>query len=94
MGSPHAVGIVGLGVISSQYLDLFAQSSSIRVAAVADLRPDRTAEVAAGIPGARLHMVEGAGHLPPLEQPEAVTALLLDWLRRETMPFSERPVPA
>ncbi|MCM3695333.1 Gfo/Idh/MocA family protein [Microbacterium oleivorans] len=53
MGSPHAVGIVGLGVISRQYLDLFATSPSIRVAAVADLNAERAADVAAALPDAR-----------------------------------------
>ncbi|MFT3818437.1 MAG: alpha/beta fold hydrolase [Rubrivivax sp.] len=39
-------------------------------------------EIAAAIPGARLHTVGGAGHMLTLEQPEAVTHLLLDWLHR------------
>lgn len=37
-------------------------------------------EIAAGIPGARLAIVEDCGHLSTIEQPEAVTALLRDWL--------------
>lgn len=37
-------------------------------------------EMAAGIPGARLEVVEEAGHLSPLEQPEAVNRALGDWL--------------
>lgn len=32
------------------------------------------------IPGARLIVVPGAGHLPTLEQPEAVNAAMRDWL--------------
>lgn len=32
------------------------------------------------IPGATLHVVEGAGHLPTLEQPEVTTNHLRDWL--------------
>jgi len=36
--------------------------------------------LAAAIPGARLAVVEQAGHLVPLDQPVAVTALLRDWL--------------
>jgi len=43
--------------------------------------PALSAEIAAGIPGAVLRLVPGAGHLPPLEQPVAVTNLLLRWLR-------------
>src|SRR5262249_35121919 len=37
-------------------------------------------EIAAGIPGARLAMVPNCGHLSTLEQPDAVTALLEEWL--------------
>jgi len=33
------------------------------------------------IDGARLRIIEGAGHLPTLEKPEAVNAALSDWLR-------------
>jgi len=38
-------------------------------------------EMAAAIPGAKLVIIEHAGHLPPLEQPEAVTAVLRYWLQ-------------
>lgn len=34
----------------------------------------------AGIPGARLETIEGAGHLPTLERPDELTRLLLDFL--------------
>lgn len=37
-------------------------------------------DMAAAIPGARLAVVEEAGHLPPLERPEAVNAELRAWL--------------
>jgi pimeloyl-ACP methyl ester carboxylesterase len=43
--------------------------------------PHLAEEMAAGIPGARLARIPGAGHLPPMEAPEAVTGLLRDWLR-------------
>ena len=36
-------------------------------------------EIAAGIPGAQLVVVEQCGHYSPLEQPQAVTALLRYW---------------
>jgi pimeloyl-ACP methyl ester carboxylesterase len=42
--------------------------------------PDASQELAAGIAGARLHLVPGSGHLLTLEQPARVNALLLDWL--------------
>jgi pimeloyl-ACP methyl ester carboxylesterase len=36
-------------------------------------------ELAGGIPRAKLAIVEESGHMASLEQPERVTALLLDW---------------
>jgi pimeloyl-ACP methyl ester carboxylesterase len=42
--------------------------------------PDLQREIAAGIPGARLEILDQCGHLAPLEQPEAVNALMRDWL--------------
>lgn len=38
--------------------------------------------LADAIPGAHLEVIAGAGHLPPLEQPEATTAALLRFLSR------------
>ena len=32
------------------------------------------------IPYAKLRVIEGAGHLPTLEQPDAVTDALRDWM--------------
>ena len=47
----------------------------------ATLTPVKRHEVMAElIPFARFVVIEGAGHLPPLEQPEAVTQALRDWL--------------
>ena len=37
--------------------------------------------MASAIPGARLELVPGAGHLPPIEAPGVVNALLLDFLK-------------
>ena len=53
MGEPHRVGIVGLGVISRQYLDVLAGHPAVTIAAVADLDEARAAAVAAELPGAR-----------------------------------------
>ncbi len=39
-------------------------------------------EMADAIPGARLVLVEDCGHLSAMEQPQAVTALMRDWLLR------------
>jgi pimeloyl-ACP methyl ester carboxylesterase len=43
--------------------------------------PDRARETAAGIAGARLVTVPQCGHTSTLEQPQAVTGALLEWLR-------------
>jgi pimeloyl-ACP methyl ester carboxylesterase len=43
--------------------------------------PEVLEEIAAGIAGAALRLIDHCGHLAPLEQPEAVTAALVDWLR-------------
>jgi pimeloyl-ACP methyl ester carboxylesterase len=37
-------------------------------------------EIAAGIPGARLMILENCGHLAPLEQAQTVTQAMRDWL--------------
>lgn len=48
------IGIVGLGVISRQYLDTLAGHPRARVAAVTDLDRSRAEAVAAELPGARV----------------------------------------
>lgn len=42
--------------------------------------PEAAAALARAIPGARLAMIAGAGHLPMLERPEETTAALADFL--------------
>jgi pimeloyl-ACP methyl ester carboxylesterase len=42
--------------------------------------PALSQEIVAGIPGARLVTVPDSGHLSTLEQPEAVTKLLVEWM--------------
>lgn len=53
-----------------------------------DLRTpvERSAEIAAGIPGARLVVVEDCGHIATLEQPAAVSAALRSWLHTAASP--------
>jgi len=43
--------------------------------------PDQARAMVAAIPGGRLAVIPGAGHLPPVEQPEATTASLREFLR-------------
>ena len=42
--------------------------------------PEVLQEIADAISGARLILLDRCGHLSPLEQPDAVTAALRDWL--------------
>jgi pimeloyl-ACP methyl ester carboxylesterase len=46
--------------------------------------------IAAAIPGARLEIVRGAGHLTAVEQPRAVTALLASFLAVQPAPSAGR----
>jgi pimeloyl-ACP methyl ester carboxylesterase len=41
-------------------------------------------ELADGIPGARLTVIEECGHMAAMEQPDKVLAAFLDWLERRT----------
>jgi 3-oxoadipate enol-lactonase len=43
--------------------------------------PDQARAMAQAIPGARLAVIPGAGHLPPVEQPAATTEALREFLR-------------
>jgi len=45
--------------------------------------PERAQELAAGIPGARLVRIPRAGHMSPLDAPEAVTAELRAFLEAQ-----------
>lgn len=42
--------------------------------------PELSRTMAAAIPGARLEVLRDCGHLPPMEHPDIVTALLRTWL--------------
>ena len=44
--------------------------------------PARHEAIAAAIPGSVLRIVPGAGHMLPVEDPAATTALLVDWAER------------
>ena len=54
------------------------QEPSIAVVGSEDklIPPDRSREIASGIPGARLHVLEGAAHMSAMEAPDEVAALL------------------
>jgi pimeloyl-ACP methyl ester carboxylesterase len=44
--------------------------------------PEHTREMAGLMPHAQVELVPGAGHMLTMEQPERVSRLVLDWLRR------------
>ena len=81
-------GILGaLGALrdrpdSTQDLPLLTRTPTLVVVGEQDqITPkDRAQAMATAIPGARLAVVPGAGHLTPMERPEATTALLADFL--------------
>jgi pimeloyl-ACP methyl ester carboxylesterase len=55
-------------------------------------------EMAALIPGAVLTVIEGAGHMSPVEQPQAVAEALVAWMgmdeRADEQACIQSPVPA
>jgi 3-oxoadipate enol-lactonase len=87
-GTPVA-GVVGAlaamrdRVESESLLSTLAGLPTLVVAGEADdlTPPDQAAIMAQAIPGARLVIIPGAGHLPPMEQPAATTECLREFLR-------------
>ncbi|UKJ75775.1 alpha/beta fold hydrolase [Azospirillum brasilense] len=63
----------GLGAIACPTLVLCGRQDAITP-------PTLHEEIAEGIPGAHLALIEDCGHLSAMEQPQAVTALLRQWL--------------
>ncbi|MEX2047479.1 MAG: alpha/beta fold hydrolase [Chloroflexota bacterium] len=63
----------------------FAEITSPTLVVVGDGEMSALAEqgalMARGIPGAQLSVIKGAGHIVNIEQPEAYTEIVLDWLR-------------
>jgi pimeloyl-ACP methyl ester carboxylesterase len=51
-------------------------------------------ELADGIAGARLAVIEDCGHMAPMEQPREVIALLREWITGRREPVPEFPVEA
>jgi predicted dehydrogenase len=100
VGEPHGVGIVGLGHISRAYLDTLAGHPAVRVAAVADLDPSRSAAVAAELPGTRALPVEGLLASPDVQTvlnltiPAAHAEIALAALDHGKHVYGEKPLAA
>ncbi|HJR16631.1 MAG TPA: alpha/beta fold hydrolase [Gemmatimonadales bacterium] len=67
---------------SEALLETLAAIPTLVVVGEADslTTPAQARVMAAAIPGARLEIIPGAGHLPPIEQPEATTKRLREFL--------------
>ena len=71
MKRPDSLGL--LGEISCPTMVMCGAEDALTVPALHHEMADR-------ISGATLQMIDGSGHLPPLEKPDAVTAALHAWL--------------
>jgi len=100
VGSTHAVGIVGLGVISGAYLDTLLQASGVRVVAVADLDRSRAESVAERIPGCRAVTTSELLADPEVETvlnltiPAAHSEVALAAIAHGKQVFGEKPLAA
>lgn len=98
MGQPHGIGIVGLGVISAQYLETLGSHPGVRIAATADLDAARAAAVADGIPGCRALTVDELMADPSVQTvlnltiPAAHAEVALAALRHGKNVFGEKPL--
>lgn len=68
-----------LGRIACPTLVVASRHDALRSLAEAE-------ELADGIPGADIRILEGSGHMSPLEEPSALAALIVDWAGRLTAP--------
>jgi YbgC/YbaW family acyl-CoA thioester hydrolase len=89
MANTPVAGIVGaLAAMrdredSESLLPTLAGVPTLVVVGEADILtpPEQARAMASAIPGAQLAIIPGAGHLPPVEQPEATTASLREFLK-------------
>ncbi|WP_322411257.1 Gfo/Idh/MocA family oxidoreductase [Microbacterium invictum] len=96
----HGVGIVGLGVISAQYLATFRGRTDVAVVAVADLDRARAEAVARDIPGCRALSVADLMSDPRVETvlnltiPAAHAEIALQALAAGKNVYGEKPLAA
>ncbi|MFJ6651186.1 Gfo/Idh/MocA family protein [Microbacterium sp. NPDC091313] len=100
MGEPHGIGIVGLGVISAQYLATLAEHPAVRIVATADLDGARAEEVASRFDGCRALGVDELVADPAVQTvlnltvPAAHADVALAALAAGTGVFGEKPLAA
>ncbi|BDZ40273.1 hypothetical protein GCM10025863_28870 [Microbacterium suwonense] len=98
MGQPHGIGIVGLGVISAQYLETLGAHPGVRIAATADLDTARAAAVAERFDGCRALTVDELVADPSVQTvlnltiPAAHAEVALAALRHGKNVFGEKPL--
>ena len=100
MGSTHRVGIIGLGVISRQYLETLDGVDDVVITAVADLDAVRAEEVAASLPSARALSVDELLAAPDVDAvlnltvPAAHAEIAEAAIRHGKDVFGEKPLAA
>ena len=98
MGEPHGIGIVGLGVISAQYLETLGAHPGVRIAATADLDTARAAAVAERFDGCRALSVDELVADPSVQTvlnltiPAAHAEVALSALGHGKNVFGEKPL--
>lgn len=86
-GLAESLRLAGQGAMEPLH-DRLAEVTAPTLVIVGELDPARVRgeQVAAGIPNARLAVVDGAGHTPHLERPDAFLPLVLDFLQEVPTP--------
>ncbi len=83
-GLAQSLRFAGQGVMEPLHDRLTRISApTLVIAGALDPARARAQQVAAGIPGARLAIVDGAGHTPHLERPDAFVSLALEFLQED-----------